>query len=551
MASDLLLAPETRAISSHSSVQTNEQLRNRSPATFPRQLRALQVTVQLNPQKFFTSTTPSSPNMRIIIYLNGCLASSSFMPAHEYWCHETQGSISFTGTRIGDGHVSPWVINLSESQQVAMKISNAASRWSKISNLIRHESRQLKKDANGNASPTSQYLKDLSRLGCPKEIALLQDIGCLDVFVVLGRGERYTDAPTPRPKRPERIFNRPFGSGVTSEAPADTDHNQSPSSSSKQAPGVPSGQPRRVKLVLNPPKPLITTEENPQPPELRSGKPETDTINPTGETQPNLYAHRHPPNLRAPKDENDVSTSLGLETPRDTVFRSPSLSSPSIGRLQPRRRTTFDHRRLYLNNNLISTLDGPAWDTTRSTSSPTSSRTTGGSIQTVTMPSQGQRQNPFIQQMVRNPPRVAQTVAPVQNLKSNTLPPPKPKPKATTNPVQTPLSTVPPANISPLAPPVPSITISPPISKSSSISSLSSVVGHAPDGIVGPTFPTQIGWFQETEVLFGTRYIFGRELRANGGEKIDRADEVEMDVDGSGSASGTKADMDADMQIGE
>lgn len=192
-------------------------------------LEALSLNVLLSPQSFITATPFGAPNkkmdtqdLQILVYMNGTFAMSSFVPAR-YATEEfltSKLSVRFTGHRLGRLVEKPWVLGPPQAQQSIENGASGVRRWSEISQLLLKEVNYTGKSKTGDSPISGELLSHLASMACPEAVKGMGKFGCMDVFVMTGKGGKHVVGGR-YSTGPERMTDRLFQpqTGGTPETP--------------------------------------------------------------------------------------------------------------------------------------------------------------------------------------------------------------------------------------------------------------------------------------------------------------------------------------------
>ncbi|KAI9848296.1 MAG: hypothetical protein M1837_000560 [Sclerophora amabilis] len=167
-----------------------------------------------------------APDIYAVVYFNGELASSTFVPARCRHSLQAGGDYLqvFSGRRIDLHKERAWVLNASPRENKGdrrrgsglgnIRYGAAARRWEQVSLHLKEEACRWNETAPGGAkSLMESYLKSLADLKMPVEMECIQNrtievaaYGIVDVILLLGKGEK--DGSTdPYPKNPPRLLD--------------------------------------------------------------------------------------------------------------------------------------------------------------------------------------------------------------------------------------------------------------------------------------------------------------------------------------------------------
>ena len=172
-------------------------------------------------------------DMKIEIFLNGDLCSSSYIPESAFYKKDSLRD-TFSGVRIGWVTEKPWVLLPSASQVpditghsiVKDRVpEDVEGRWKEIAQALQSAANLYGRTEKNELSPTSDYLHSLAGYPMPVALPRMLDAGSrkyaiIDVVVVVGKGRKeHASAPylmNPMPLKLETPQN-PSPTRVTQE----------------------------------------------------------------------------------------------------------------------------------------------------------------------------------------------------------------------------------------------------------------------------------------------------------------------------------------------
>ncbi|KAI4232466.1 MAG: hypothetical protein LQ349_004989 [Xanthoria aureola] len=172
-------------------------------------------------------------DMKIDIFLNGDLCSSSYVPESAFY-KKTPLRDTFTGVRVGWVTEKPWILLPSTSKVSGFSdpsirdrptSEGVEGRWKEIAQALQIAANSYGRNERDELCPTSDYLQSLVSLQMPATLPGMLEGGSkhyaiIDVVVVAGRGRKENaSAPylmNPMPLKPESSQN-PSPTRVTQE----------------------------------------------------------------------------------------------------------------------------------------------------------------------------------------------------------------------------------------------------------------------------------------------------------------------------------------------
>ena len=169
--------------------------------------RALNLTVSLTARSFLPQPSytvnpgrrPIVQDVKADIFFNGERCACTFFPARSLPGELSRSIEVFHGKRIALSTEKPWIIvptgqnaegNLRENKR--SKLSSPGKRWAAINSLLLVEARTLAKDRDGNPTILAEYLRSLASLKVPGDLQGGQgsNYGVLDVVLISGLGKK-------------------------------------------------------------------------------------------------------------------------------------------------------------------------------------------------------------------------------------------------------------------------------------------------------------------------------------------------------------------------
>jgi hypothetical protein len=175
--------------------------------------------------------------LKIEVFFNGQISNCLFLPPYEIRSNTKTHHQVFAGYRVDYLAERPWVIlpprtAADSSTRKSMSSPSAEERWKHISKALSREAEERGIDGEGNAPPTSEFLKALATMEMPDEIRSLQSLGSrnfgvVDVVITTGDGRKVTSGKgyLKAPQRfPDENFPLRDAQNVPNEAIATAEH---------------------------------------------------------------------------------------------------------------------------------------------------------------------------------------------------------------------------------------------------------------------------------------------------------------------------------------
>ncbi|KAI7051129.1 hypothetical protein KC327_g2758 [Hortaea werneckii] len=142
--------------------------------------------------------------LKVEVFINGQLASVSFVNRRGSAVEYNKNKIQFQGTRIHRQSEKPWVYTGNAKMQVGQdsnddtndslfvdEASKGNERWTKINAALEQEALARGRNDAGDMPPSAEFLQALSELKVPQSVEGNESIGIIDVIVTVGTGKKY------------------------------------------------------------------------------------------------------------------------------------------------------------------------------------------------------------------------------------------------------------------------------------------------------------------------------------------------------------------------